>query len=106
MDRAERDAAQRERATKAWELVVEVRPDTAGLERLRRILRAKRFERAELAAALPGVVRRGARIDLEPVRAALAEAGIACALRRRSDAGGEATTKGKKDEGEEEEGER
>lgn len=87
MSRAERDAEQRERALQAWELVVEETPDAAGLEVLRRILRSKRFEKARLADSLPGVVRRGARVDLEPIRDALEAAGIACALRPRESAG-------------------
>lgn len=85
MSRAERDAEQRERALQAWELVVASVPDADGLETLRRILRTKRFEQARLEASLPGVVRRGARADLEPIREALARAGIACELRRRGE---------------------
>lgn len=75
--------AQRERALGAWELVVLEAPEPAALEVLRRTLRAKRFERDALRAALPGPVRRGARIDLEPLRAALEAAGVRCELRRR-----------------------
>jgi len=83
MTHSDRDDAQRERATQAWALVVTTVPDPAGLEALRRILRSKRFERAALLASLPGTVRRGARVDLEPIRAALEQAGIACSLQRR-----------------------
>ena len=74
---------QRERALQAWELVVEAGPDDVPAETLRRILHVKRFELDDLLSRLPGVVRRGARVDLEPLEAGLREAGVACALRRR-----------------------
>lgn len=88
-----RDRAQQERARQSWELFVErpaipgaglADPDArASLQRLLRILRVKRSERVELLRRLPGVVRRGARVDLLPLATALREAGIACVLRRR-----------------------
>jgi len=101
------DLAQRERALQSWELFVELPavlgaglpdpgPDAPGapgpsdarvlLRRLIRILRIKRSERVDLLRRLPGVVRRGARVDLLPLETALREAGIVCVLRRRPDA--------------------
>lgn len=103
-----RDLAQQERARQSWELFVELPSvqvagspdsdaDAAGsgepgasdaralLRRLIRILRVKRSERADLIRRLPGVVRRGARVDLLPLETALREAGIGCVLRRRSE---------------------
>jgi hypothetical protein len=53
------------------------------LAALRRVLRFKRFELPGVAAALPGVVRRGARVDLAPLEAALVATGVHCELRRR-----------------------
>lgn len=79
------DDAQRERATRAWELVIEEAATPATLAALRRVLRFKRFELPDVAASLPGVVRRGARVDLAPLERALAECGVRCALRRRDD---------------------
>lgn len=91
-----RDLAQQERARQSWELFVELPPIVAAsdpadpdarvpLRRLIRILRIKRSERADLIRRLPGVVRRGARVDLLPLETALRDAGIVCVLRRRSD---------------------
>lgn len=74
--------AQRERALQAWELVVLEAAAPRVLAALRKVLRVKRTERAALEASLPGRVRRGARVDLEPLRAALAEAGVRCQVRR------------------------
>jgi hypothetical protein len=105
---AARDLAQQERAQQSWELFVELPPvlvvgfpesdadavesgdpsasdARALLRRLIRILRVKRSERADLLRRLPGVVRRGARVDLLPLETALREAGIGCVLRRRSE---------------------
>jgi hypothetical protein len=45
----------------------------------------KRFELPDVAGALPGVVRRGAHVDLAPLEAALSEAGVRCELRRRGE---------------------
>ena len=78
------DEAQRERALQTWELVVLAAPEPDRLEAIRRILRVKRFEIDPLAASLPGVVRRGARVDLDPVAAALEAEGVGCELRRRT----------------------
>ena len=78
-----RDLAQRERAEQAWELVVHEGPSRAVLAALRRVLRVKRSELARLSGALPGVVRRGARVDLAESEARLREAGIRCELRPR-----------------------
>jgi len=75
---------QRERAQQAWELVVHDGASRAVLAALRRVLRVKRGEIARVSAALPGVVRRGARADLAESEARLREAGVHCELRRRS----------------------
>ncbi|UCE86751.1 MAG: hypothetical protein JSU66_03170 [Deltaproteobacteria bacterium] len=80
----DRERAQRERALQAWELVVLETPRSAALEALRRVLGVKRFELPQLTASLPGVVRRGAQIDLAPLEGALRAAGIRCELRRSS----------------------
>lgn len=77
------DDAQRERALQTWELVVLEEPEDGVLEAVRRVLHAKRFEREALRRAIPGAVRRGARVDLEPLRTALESAGVRCELRRR-----------------------
>lgn len=76
--------AQRERAEQSWELVVHDPPSREVLAALRRVLRVKRHELVRVSAALPGVVRRGARIDLADGAARLREAGVHCELRRRS----------------------
>jgi len=52
---------------------------------LRRVLRVKRSELERLVASLPGVVRRGARVDLIDLELALHAAGVRCALRRREE---------------------
>jgi len=83
MTSADHEDAQRERALQAWELRVLDSPTPEIREALRRVLRVKRFELARVEQALPGVVRRGARIDLAPLEAALTEAGVRCELRRR-----------------------
>jgi hypothetical protein len=75
--------AQRERARKTWELVVHDEPSRAVLAALRRVLRVKRGELERVSGALPGVVRRGARVDLEDLEARLRAAGVRCELRRR-----------------------
>lgn len=90
-DGDEQARAQRERALQSWELAVLEEPSDALLETLRRVLHVKRFDLPALRRALPGVVRRGARIDLEPLEAGLREAGVACALRPRAGAEGEAS---------------
>ena len=78
------DEAQRERARQDWELVVHDAPSRAVLAALRRVLRVKRSELERVSAAPPGVVRRGARVDLAESEARLREAGVRCELRRRS----------------------
>jgi hypothetical protein len=77
--------AQRERAEQAWELRVLDEASARVLRALRRVLRVKRFELPDVAGALPGVVRRGAHVDLAPLEAALSEAGVRCELRRRGE---------------------
>jgi len=79
---SEHDRAQHERAHKTWALVVDEPASRDVLRALRRILRVKRSELPAIRAALPGVVRRGAQVDLAPLEAALAEAGVRCELRR------------------------
>jgi hypothetical protein len=78
------EEAQRERAQQAWELVVHDAPSRAVIAALRRVLRVKRSELERVSARLPGVVRRGARVDLADNEARLREAGVRCELRRRS----------------------
>jgi DNA-binding transcriptional regulator PaaX len=82
MSSSESDIAQRERAHQSWELVIFDSPRPEVLEALRKILRVKRFELEAAAAALPGAIRRGARIDLAPLESALTAVGIRCQLRR------------------------
>lgn len=77
---------QRERALQAWELAVLEEPDDVLMETLRRVLHVKRFDLPALRRALPGVVRRGARVDLAEMEVGLREAGVSCALRRREKA--------------------
>ncbi len=74
---------QRERAQQTWELVVHDAPSRAVLAVLRRVLRVKRSELERVSGSLPGVVRRGARVDLAGYEARLREAGVRCELRRR-----------------------
>ena len=83
---SERDEAQRERAEKRWELVIEEAATPAVLSAMRRVLRVKRFELPTAAATLPGVVRRGARVDLAPLAEALVAEGVRCRVRPRSGA--------------------
>jgi hypothetical protein len=78
-----RDRAQRERAEQAWELVVHDAPSRAVLAALRRVLRVKRSELERVSGALPGLVRRGARVDLAGYEVRLRAAGVRCELRRR-----------------------
>lgn len=78
--------AQWERAQQTWALRVEERPESLDPEQTRalfRTLRVKRFERPALLARLPGVVRRGARVDLLPLVEDLVRAGIEARLERR-----------------------
>lgn len=88
---AQRD--QRERATGAWCLWIDGRPtDRAGWRTLRRTLRFSRADQAWLEDRIPGPVRRGARVDLEPLLESLRKAGIEASLRasRSPDPSGEA----------------
>jgi hypothetical protein len=82
MSTADLERDQRERAHQSWELVVLEAPDPEVLRAIRKALRVKRFELSALAGSLPGCVRRGARVDLVPLEAALREAGVRCELRR------------------------
>jgi hypothetical protein len=82
MSTAERERNQQERARQAWELVVLEAPNPEILRAIRKTLRVKRFELPALAASLPGCIRRGARVDLAPLEAALREAGVRCELKR------------------------
>jgi hypothetical protein len=75
--------AQRERAEKTWELVVHDAPSREVLAALRRVLRVKRSDLERVSGALPGVVRRGARVDLADLEARLRASGVRCELRRR-----------------------
>jgi len=62
--------------------VIVERPSPEGLEAMRRVLRLKRFEIGAVAETLPGVVRRGAEVDLAPLQERLAEVGVRAELRR------------------------
>ena len=102
-DLSERERTQRERARREWELWVEptceggpngepAQPIShtgevahATLETIRKVLRLKSFEREDLRRRLPGAVRAGARVDLEPLLDRLHAAGIRATLRRRTD---------------------
>jgi len=75
---------QRERALQSWELFVDEPIGPPERRALRKVLRLKRFEVDAIVGRLPGAVRRGARVDLAPLEAALREAGVRCELRRRS----------------------
>jgi len=80
--------AQLERACKTWSLVVHEDPSVSErLELVRRILRLKRFEAGALAARLPGVVRRGAQVDLQPLLERLTAAGIRAELLKNEEKG-------------------
>ncbi len=76
------EEAQRERALQSWSLVVLDQPTPEVVKALRRVLRTKRFDLPALTASLPGSVRKGARIDLAPLEAALTELGVSCELKR------------------------
>jgi hypothetical protein len=77
--------AQLERAQGAWELRIhESGDDPRRFLVLRRLLRMKSFEADALRARLPGAVRRGARVDLQPLLDRLTQAGIAATLERRA----------------------
>jgi hypothetical protein len=76
------EQAQHERAHKTWALVVDEPATPEVIRALRRVLRVKRSELPGVTAALPGAVRRGARVDLAPLAEALTEAGVRCEVRR------------------------
>jgi hypothetical protein len=82
MSREDIDEAQLERARQSFELVIHDAPAERVARALRAVLRVKRFDMARVLARLPGVVRRGARVDLEPLADALAALGIDCEVRR------------------------
>ncbi len=69
---------QHERAHGTWALVVREGGDAppATLRALCSVLRIKRFEVDGFRERLPGIVRRGARVDLVPLRDALLAAGV------------------------------
>ena len=91
--RAERLRDQRERALGTWALVVlDAASTRAELERIRRALRVHRRDRELLSSKLPGEVRRGARVDLEPLLTRLAAAGCRAELRQRQTGGDDAVT--------------
>lgn len=79
--------AQRERAERGWRLVVACGADAlspSDTEALRRTLRIKRFELEPFLARLPGSVRSGAYVDLEPIYRALESIGVPSVLERRN----------------------
>jgi hypothetical protein len=78
---------QAERATRHWALVVHLDPPASRrlLKAARSILRIKSFEVAELERRLPGPVRFGARVDLEPLLARLLAAGVQAEIVLTSD---------------------
>ena len=80
--------AQWERAHQFWHLIIDVTSEELSPEHHRELLRTLRIKRAERPAflvSLPGIVRRGARIDLEPAWIALRKVGIEARLERRTD---------------------
>ena len=82
LSESEAAEAQRERALQTWGLEVFDSASPEVIAVLRKILRVKRSELAAFSAKLPGTVRRGARVDLEPFAAQLVEAGIRCEVLR------------------------
>lgn len=75
------DERQRERALGSYELRIDTRPDgDAAWKSLRRALRLSRADDAWLRARVPGVVRRGARVDLLPYLERVHAAGHAAEL--------------------------
>jgi len=75
---------QRERAEGAFEIHIDVAPaDDAAFHRLRTALRLSRADIPWLKERVPGVVRRGARVDLLPVLGRIREVGHQASLRRR-----------------------
>jgi hypothetical protein len=75
-----------ERAHQAWQLRVNLPAHALDPESKRLLIqtfRVKRSERQHFLESLPGVVRRGARIDLEQLKESLSAGGIPCVLDRR-----------------------
>lgn len=86
-DEAGREARarlQRERAAGAFEIHVEQRPGDDDWRPLRRALRLSRADLGWLKQRVPGVVRRGAEVDLAPVVERILAAGIQASLRPRA----------------------
>jgi hypothetical protein len=82
---------QRERAEGRFEIHIEERPGDGEWRLLRRAMRLSRADVEWLKQRVPGVVRRGAEVDLAPVVERINEAGIRASLRRRTRTpGGEA----------------
>jgi len=84
-DAADRD--QWERARRTWELSITVSAEalsSAQRSALFRALRIKRFEREACLAGMPGPLRSGAFVDLDPLRKALEESGVPCLLAPRA----------------------
>jgi hypothetical protein len=82
----EADTAQLERATAAYALVIESLPQSESeWEELRKALRLSRADAPWLRERVPGVVRKGARIDLLPVRDRVLEAGHRASVVERFD---------------------
>jgi len=85
-DQANREARarlQRERAEGAFEIHVEDRPGDDDWRPLRRALRLSRADLVWLKQRVPGVVRRGAEVDLAPVVERIVATGIRASLRPR-----------------------
>ncbi len=79
---------QLERARGAFEIHVESSIESEkDFHRLRRALRLSRADIPWLRAHVPGVVRRGASVDLIPVLERIREAGHTAQIRRRGDTG-------------------
>lgn len=80
-DDADRASSQRERAAGAFALVIEEVPTSAAAwKRLRRALGFSRADEPWLRARIPGIVRRGARVDLVQVLERVREAGHSARL--------------------------
>jgi hypothetical protein len=78
-------AEQRERGAGAFELHIDVAPaDDAGFRSLRRALRLPLSDVPWLKERVPGVVRRGARVDLLAVLDRVRDSGHHATLRRRA----------------------
>lgn len=80
--KSEHERAQLERARQSWELVLSEVPGPEFLDAVRKILRVKRFEMPAFRSTLPGVVRRGAEVDLLPLQAELTALGVRSEIRK------------------------